>query len=191
MTINHIYIIHREQDVERQGHLEDLIEKLKTISSAEPVIVEPEPIKEDVDELICMWSKAIWKRQGCISLYHTYMKVLERVVAHKQDGVLILEDDAAMVEWGELPTDKHLVFLYTRKWKDKQISNAANYFHNHRLTEELLSSMKAYYIKKQNRFRSLDIEFSNCKKYHNIEYGYLDYFVSTEFISTLGNDRYN
>ena len=188
--IDNIFIIHRQQDKVREEHLNHLIKKLKKISSCNPIIIEPESWKEDTSELICIWSKAKWKRQGCISLYHTYKKILEKVVDDKLNKVLILEDDAVLKEWGELPIDKHIVFLLTINYNGKQISNIANYYHNWNKTEELLLSMSQYYKKKNNRFKSLDIEFSNLKEKYELKYGYLNYFWYKQFKSTLGNDKY-
>ena len=106
----HIFIIHRAIDTCR-----DISELLK-MKCNHIEIIEPEPIKDNTDQLICMWSKKKQSQQNIISLYETNMKLLRRIENEKLNNVLILEDDAQLLhEEMNIDEDCTLHYLYFTK----------------------------------------------------------------------------
>jgi len=186
MRFQHIFIIHRGVDAGR-----DICELLR-IDCNDIRIIEPEEVKENTDQLICMWSKKKHHQQAVISLYETNIKILETIVKEKLNYVLIVEDDAQLIHQDmELDNDCMLHYLNVRTWNDRQISSTANYYPSWQKTSLLLTQLKLYKTIKKNKHRAWDLELDYMKKKWDLNFKYNNYFEHLAYKSTLGNNKYN
>ena len=184
---DHIFIIHRAIDTSR-----DISELLKMKCTSCIEIIEPEPIKDNTDQLICMWSKKKQSQQNIISLYETNMKLLKRIENEKLNNVLILEDDAQLLHDSmELNQDCMLHSLYYTRWKERYIGAVANYYPSWKKTSILISSLESYRIAKINKHRPWDLELDYMRDKYNLNFSYNNYFTHPQNESTLGNNKFN
>ena len=186
---NHIFIIHREIDIERKLNVLYLIKSLSDLTTNPIEVVEPEPIQDDYKSLICFWNKKEENRKAVISLYNTNIKLYERIIENKLDKVLILEDDAELIDEAiELDQDCLIHFLNTRTWLDRNVSCLSNYYPHHYNTRILLHVLKKYREKKKDKHRPIDLELDYAKNLFLLDFKYSNFFKhSTLFKSSLGN----
>jgi len=183
---SHIFIIHRAIDTERD------ISNLLKLDCKHIEVIEPEPIKEDTSQLICMWSKKQKHRQAVISLYETNIKLLKRIIKEGLNRVLILEDDAVIIEPNmETNESSWLNFLNVRIWNNRNVSCLANYYPSYVSTKDLLDKLIFYRKLKKNRHRAFDIELDYMAKKYRLDFSYYNYFDHPINKSTLGNGKYN
>ena len=185
--INHIFIIHRKQDTDRD------ISKLLQLNCNHIEIIEPIERKEDTTQLICMWSKKQQHKQGVISLYETNIYLLNRIHDQKLDKVLILEDDAELIDNLDIVLDDScmLQYLNIRMWKKRNCSTLANYYPSHERTKELLDQLIIYRSVKKNKHRAWDLELDYMKNKYTLDFSYYNCFNHPKNKSLLGNDNYN
>ena len=188
---DHIFIIHRKEDKIRYNNVLNLILFLSDLTTNPIEIVEPEPIQDEYQSLICFWNKKVENRKAVISLYNTTIKLYERIIENKLDKVLILEDDAELTDEAiELDQGCLIHFLNTRNWLDRNVSCLANYYPHHYNTRTLLYVLKKYREKKKDKHRPIDIELDYAKNLFLLDFKYSNFFKhSTEFKSTLGNSQ--
>ena len=185
MKYDNVFIIHREKDINRNLSL--LIKEYPNYK-----VIEPVPIKDNVSQLICMWSKKKENKQAVISLYETNILLLEHIVKEKLNKVLILEDDAIpVVSTCRYNKDSLINFFYHTKWNDRYIGCVSNYYHSWENTKILLYFLKQYRRIKKDKHRSFDIELDYMKNKYELNFSYYNYFShNMDIPSTLGNNKY-
>jgi len=181
--IEHIFIIHRKQDTERD------LTKLLQLKCNHIEVIEPEKQIEDISSYICMHTKKIDKRRANISLYYTHMKLLQKIIEEKLNNVLILEDDV-IIENG-LDYDKNVMcYVFNSTiWNGRYYETGCNMYPSYKKTKILYDTLLEYRKVKKNKFRTIDSELYRCVVKYNLDFKFDNKVIQNKsYKSTLGNN---
>ena len=180
--IEHIFIIHRKQDTERD------LTKLLSLKCNDIQVIEPEIIT-DSKRLICMHTKLEKNRFAVISLVETNMKLFQKIVIEKLNNVMIIEDDVIIENGLDYDNTVSCHALQNVIWNDRNYGTVCNVYPSYQKTKILYDTLLEYRKVKKNKFRAWDSELYRCAVKYNLDFKFDNTVKHNEsYNSTLGNN---